>query len=152
MEKQKKEVISHIKFMRSAQHEEMYRVFMDALSTYLKCLTTFGINNPYTKECFNVVKEMRQSLKEEKKLLRVLNDHSDWINIDDLNEIISMLDEVAEDTYYDDSDILENIYTSCEAKDKERIVRPNKPINSLLTNKEYKNKVYDLVQKGTMSK
>ena len=66
--------------------------------------------------------------------------------------MIGILDELGEDTYLDYCDILDNIYTACEAKDKERIVRGNKPINSLITNNEYEEKVYTLVQKGSMSK
>ena len=149
---QKKEIQKDIKFMRSTSHEELYRVFMDALSTYFKCLTTFGFNNPYTKECFTVVKDMRKVLKEEKRLLILLNNHIDNIRLDDLDEMVGTLDTLSEDTYLDYSEILDNIYFACDAKDKERIVRGNKPINSLITNDEYQEKVYTLVQKGTLSK
>ena len=152
MENKKNDIIKQIKFMKSASHEEMYRVFMDSLSMFFKCLTTFGLNNPYTKECFQVVKEMKQVLKEEKRLLTILSNHIDYINLDDLDEMIGTLDELADNTYCDYSDILDNIDISCEIKDKERFVRPYKPINSLISNDEYKEKVYDLVQKGTISK
>lgn len=151
-ENQKKEIKSYIKYMKSASFEELYRVFSDALFTYFKCLTTFGINNPYTKECFNVVKEMKQVIKKEKHLLTVLNNHIDTTNLDDLDDMIDELDELNIDTYLDYSDILDNIYVSCEAKDDSRIVRGNKPINSLITNNEYEEKVYTLVQKGSIKK
>jgi hypothetical protein len=125
---------------------------MDALSTYFKCLTTFGFNNPYTKECFNVVKEMRMVIKEEKRMLKLLYNNVDYINLDDLSDTVAMIDELGEDAYTDYSDILDNIYSSCEARDKNRIVRSNKPIDSLVTNGEYKEKIYDLVQKGSTRK
>lgn len=152
MYKEKKDIKSDIKFLKSADHEVMYRVFCDALDAYLKSLTTFGFNNPYTKECFKVIKEMRQVIKEERRLLTLLLNHIDNIKLEDLDKMIGILDELGEDTYLDYCDILDNIYTACEAKDKERIVRGNKPINSLITNNEYEEKVYTLVQKGSMSK
>ena len=152
MYKEKKDIKSDIKFLKSADHEVMYRVFCDALDAYLKSLTTFGFNNPYTKECFKVIKEMRQVIKEERRLLTLLLNHIDNIKLEDLDKMIGILDELGEDTYLDYCDILDNIYTACEAKDKERIVRGNKPINSLITNNEYEEKVYTLLQKGSMSK
>lgn len=152
MENHKKEIKKDIKFLKSAGREELYRVFMDSLFVYNECLKTFGFNNPYTKECFKVVKDMRRVLKEEKKLLTILNDHIDFINLDDLDIMIDELDELNENTYLDYSDVLDRIEVACTIRDKERIVRSNKPINSLISNDEYKEKVYNLVQKGSIKK
>ena len=149
---QKSEIKKDIKFLKSSGREELYRVFMDALFAYFKCLTTFGFNNPYTKECFNVVKEIKKVIKEEKRLLAMLDNNIDHINLDDLEFMVSEIDEIGEKAYLDYSDILDNIYASCDSKDKNRIVRGNKPINSIITNPKYKEKVYSLIQKGTMSK
>ena len=149
---QKSEIKKDIKFLKSSGREELYRVFMDALFAYFKCLTTFGFNNPYTKECFNVVKEIKKVIKEEKRLLAMLDNNIDHINLDDLEFMVSEIDEIGENAYLDYSDILDNIYASCDSKDKNRIVRGNKPINSIVTNPKYKEKVYSLIQKGTMSK
>lgn len=148
----KKDLQKDIKFLKKAEHEELYRVFSDALDAFFKSLVTFGLNNPYTKECFKVVKEMKDVLKEEKRLLIMLENNIDHIRLEDLDTMIGEIDEVGEDTYLDYSDILDNIYIACQAKDKERIVRINKPINSVLTNDEYKEKVIDLVKKGSFKK
>ena len=148
----KKDLQKDIKSLKSAEHEELYRVFSDALEAFFKSLVTFGLNNPYTKECFKVVKELKEVLKEEKRLLIMLENNIDHIRLEDLDTMIGEIDEVGEDTYLDYSDILDNIYIACQAKDKERIVRSNKPINSVLTNPEYKEKVIDLVKKGSFKK
>ena len=148
----KKDIKKDIKFLKSAEKEELYRVFTDALDAFFKSLTTFGLNNPYTKECFNVVKEMKNILKEEKRILVMLENNIDHINLDDLGDMISEIDKVGEDTYLDYSDILDNIYIACQDKDKERTVRGNKPINSISTNTEYKEKIYSLIQKGSFKK
>lgn len=148
----KKDLQKDIKSLKSAGHEELYRVFSDALEAFFKSLVTFGLNNPYTKECFKVVKELKEVLKEEKRLLVMLENNIDHIRLEDLDTMIGEIDEVGEDTYLDYSDILDNIYIACQAKDKERIVRSNKPINSVLTNDEYKEKVIDLVKKGSFKK
>lgn len=148
----KKDLQKDIKSLKSAGHEELYRVFSDALEAFFKSLVTFGLNNPYTKECFKVVKELKEVLKEEKRLLIMLENNIDHIRLEDLDTMIGEIDEVGEDTYLDYSDILDNIYIACQAKDKERIVRSNKPINSVLTNPEYKEKVIDLVKKGSFKK
>lgn len=148
----KKDLQKDIKSLKSAGHEELYRVFSDALEAFFKSLVTFGLNNPYTKECFKVVKELKEVLKEEKRLLVMLENNIDHIRLEDLDTMIGEIDEVGEDTYLDYSDILDNIYIACQAKDKERIVRSNKPINSVLTNPEYKEKVIDLVKKGSFKK
>ena len=148
----KKDLQKDIKFIKSAEHEELYRVFSDALDAFFKSLVTFGLNNPYTKECFKVVKEMKEVLKEEKRLLVMLENNIDHIRLDDLDEMIGEIDEVGEDAYLDYSDILDNIYIACQEKDKERIVRSNKPINSVLTNNEYEEKVIDLVKRGSFKK
>lgn len=148
----KKDLQKDIKSLKSAGHEELYRVFSDALEAFFKSLVTFGLNNPYTKECFKVVKELKEVLKEEKRLLVMLENNIDHIRLEDLDTMIGEIDEVGEDTYLDYSDILDNIYIACQEKDKERIVRSNKPINSVLTNPEYKEKVIDLVKKGSFKK
>lgn len=148
----KKDLQKDIKSLKSAEHEELYRVFSDALEAFFKSLVTFGLNNPYTKECFKVVKELKEVLKEEKRLLVMLENNIDHIRLEDLDTMIGEIDEVGEDTYLDYSDILDNIYIACQEKDKERIVRSNKPINSVLTNPEYKEKVIDLVKKGSFKK
>lgn len=149
---QKKDIKKDIKYLKATGYEELYRVLIDALSVYFECLKTFGLKNPYTKECFKVVVEIKQVLKEERRLLTLLNNHIDWINLDDLEYTIGELDELNENTYFDYSNILDNIQFACETQDKERIVRNNKPINSLISNNEYKEKIYNLIQKGSIKK
>lgn len=150
-ENRKKTFKSDIKFLKSVGHKELSIVYTNALDAYLKSLITFGFNNPYTKECFKVVKEMKQVINEEKRILNLLKDHIDWINPDDLAKMIDIIDELDENAYLDYSDILDNIYSACVAKDKERIVR-KKRIDSFISNDRYKEKVYTLIQKGTLSK
>ena len=147
---EKKEAKSYMKFMRSTSHEYMYRVFMESLSSYFKSLTTFGFKNPYTKECYKVVKEMYLIMKEEKRLLTMLDNNFDWINPKAFAKMLEILQELSVEEYMIYSDDLDEVEKACEDKNDKRLVRPYKEIDSLITNDEYKNKVYDLIQKGTM--
>ena len=150
MDNEKKEAKNYMKFMKSTSREYRYRIFMDALSAYYKSIVAFGFKNPYTIECYKVVKEMHLIMKEEKRLLTMLNNHFDWINPKDFQDMLEILQNLSIDEYSDYSDVLDGIEDACDAKNKERIVRSNKPIDSLITNWEYKNKVYNLIQRGTM--
>ena len=148
---EKKSLKKDIKYLKASSFEIKYRIYTEALELFLRCIVTFGFNNPYTKECFNVIKEMRQVLKEEKRLLTMLDNNIDHIRLDDLDEMIDTID-LGYDTYIGYSDILDNIYFACQEKNKERIVRNNKPIDSVVTNDEYKENVYTLIKKGTLKK
>lgn len=80
-------------------------------------------------------------------LLNLIIKNIDSVDLDDAIDITDTLDILNEDTYLTYDNILSEIEDSFNDKDTYRIIRPNKTINSLITNDEYKNKVYALIKK-----
>lgn len=143
----KNELIEEINYMKDGQYEELYRITTSSLLTCLKSIICFGINSEQSNECIKTLKDMRRILKEEKKLLNIILNNIDNIDLDKASNIVDILDELNDNTYTSYDDILNNINYCCELKDKERIFKSNNKIDSLITNNSYKEKVLTLTKK-----
>jgi len=142
----KQDILEEIEFMKKGEKEELYRIGMYSITTFLKSSILFGINSNQAKESINVITNMIKILKEERTLLNIINKNIDNINIDDASIIIDMLDKVNDNTYLSYEELLNNINVCCDIKDKDRLFKSNKEIDSLINNNNYKEKVLKLIK------
>lgn len=142
----KNEIIKQINFMTKASPEELYRIFLYSFTTYLKSSLKFGPNSNQAIESLKIINDFKKILKEEKKLLKIIKNNINNIDLDETIDIIDEFDELNDKTYLSYVEILDNININCEMNEKNRIFKSNKEINSLLTNKKYKEKVLKLIK------
>lgn len=143
---EKKELYEQIKFMVDTEKEEFLRIANDSLEIYIKSVLTFGFNN-ISKECLRIIKDMFNIILKEKKLLNSINENINIIDEEFAWDVIFILDDLNESTYSEYEKILDNIDIACDTKNKNRIIKPNKPIDSLITNNEYEDLVQRLIGK-----
>lgn len=144
----KKVILDEIKYMKSGSREELSMFFTESILTYLRTILAFGLKYKNAGECFNVYSDMKKILKKEKELFKIIAENIDKIELNEAQKIIDMLDELNDDTYLAYDNILYQIYLACNDKDENRIIKSNKPINSLLNNNKYENEVLKLVKKN----
>ena len=148
----KKEITEQIKFMINAAPEELFRIISNSIELYIKSAIAFGIDSNITKENLNIIKDMTKIILKERKLLKKLESNISNENIDDIWEILDILEELNERTYNSYDDILKEIEIACDIKDKKRIIKQGKPIDSLITNEEYTKLIENITLKGLEKK
>lgn len=141
------EIIEQINFMLNSSFEEYYRIFIYSFSTYLKSIIKFGITSNQSKESLKTISDFKKILIEERKLLKYLKDNIQLIDLDDAIDVVILLDELNDNTYLEYESLLDNINIAYEINDKNRIIKSNKNIDSLITNNIYKEKVLKIKKK-----
>ena len=143
----KEELIEQLKFMIETLPEELYRIVIDAIQLFLESTIKFGKSSNQAQECLNVIREMSNILKEERHLLKLILDNINNVDIDEAWDTVDTLDKLNEKTYLSYDDILLQVEVSIQIDNPQRALRPNKGIDSLITNDEYKQQVLSLIQK-----
>ena len=146
----KEDILEQIQFMKTNSFEELYRIVLSAISLYVRSVVLFGFNSRQAKENISIVNEMRKILKEEKVLLSLIEENIDNVDLDDACDVVDTLDALNDRTYLAYDSIFSEIETSCEIRNKDRVLRPRTPIDSLITNDEYKTKVQKLIKRKTI--
>lgn len=143
---EKKELIDYIEFMINTEKEELLRIALESIETYIKSTLTFGFTT-INHECLTIIKDMFNIISKERKLLKHILKNINRIDINYTWDTITTLDELNERTYDSYEKILDNIEVACETRNKNRIIKPNKKIDSLITNEEYEKLVLKLTEK-----
>lgn len=144
---EKEEILAQIKFMKDASFSELVSVFNDCISLYVKCLLTFKNSNKLSKKCLEIIKEIYLILRKERKLLNLIENSIDEINLDDTCDIIDMLDSLNDKTYNHFDVVLSDIEYSCEIKSDLYFYDMDDKQDNLLTNDKYQKDVEKLTNK-----
>ena len=121
---------------KKENREAKYLMARYALSSYAKCLVTFGPFAPITKDCLNVIREYNATLREEDYLFSQMM--STKTDVDRIFRFYTELDDVFDKTtdyYYS---VLDDIDEACETKDQSRGTRGKKGFDTLTETNDYR--------------
>jgi len=138
------QIIKDIEFSRRTEPKKVRKIVLAGMSSYFKALKTFGPASPAAKEALRTIKEMLKIHRIEDQLLLFIGNSLEDFDIYAVEEAMQKLDNLNTNTFDSYYDILHEIDTACEEKDKNRQLRPEDGINSLLTNNRYKTMVLGL--------
>ena len=144
---QKEEILEQLNFIKETTPEELRRIIIDSITLYIKSVITLGFDSNAAQESLNIIKEMIKIVKEEKKILSLINKNIDDIDLDKTVDFIDDLELLNERTFIFYDNILTEIEIACEMKQKQRILRNRNGIDSLITNDYYKRKALELTKK-----
>ena len=136
----KENLIDYIHFMKETSPEEFRLILFDGLKMLFRSLIIFGIDSSQVKEAKNVIKEMSQILKEERKILNSFLSNINKLDVDEVLEQVVLLDELNIKSYEYYDSILNEICISCDTRNKTRILRPKDDNNNFVSRQEYKKK------------
>lgn len=137
-------LIEDIKDMKSGSYEEMWLVTMYGLSSYFKSLFAFGHKSNVTRDNLNVIKEMFNVLKTERKLFNYILRNLDSFHLESTEDVVFMLDELNEKTLEYYYNVLDDIEDAAEMKDEMRGIRPRKSFPTLTQSSSYTSEVMAL--------
>ena len=144
---QKEELLKQIRFMKNTSYEELLLIIKSAFSLSIRSAFTFGLNSKEAKENINILKEMFQIISKERKLLNLILENIDYLDLEEAIDTVNMLDDLNDRTYLAYDSIFTEIETACDMKTKDRCLRPRSGIDSLITNKSYEENVRGLIKK-----
>lgn len=142
---QKEELLMQIKFMKDSSLDEFIIILKDSLYNYLKSLIVFGIDNNYSNQCLNIIKQMFLILLRERKILTSIEQSIDSVDLDETCDIIDMLDSLNDKTYTNFDYILGEIEYCCDSKEERKLPMISK--DNLCDNPNYQDKVEILTHK-----
>lgn len=142
----KKGLIKDINFMKRGSIGEMLLIIRFSLISYLKCLLVFGHKSVITKDNLNVIKEMFDILKLEKKILKYILKNIKQFNLNATIEVIMMLDEVNESTVRYYYDVIDDIETAADMHNVFRALRANNNSPTLIQTYSYVTEVISLAE------
>ncbi len=137
-------VVKDILYVKGTEPAKVRKIVFRGMASYFKAIKTFGPKNPVAKEALKSIKEMLKIHRIEDKLLTFILNNVETFDINATEEAVLRLEKLNDQTYIDYSSILDEIDIACEEKDKNRQLRPEEGVNSLLTNNRYKTMVLGL--------
>lgn len=151
--KQRKKILyEDIQDMKNGSIEEMWLVTFYSLSSYFQSLFSFGYKSKVTKDNLNVIKEMFNILRTERKLLNYILKNLDTFNIESTEQVIALLDDLNDRTLEYYYNVIDDIEDAAELKDENCGIRPNKDFSTLLQTNSYTNEVIALALDKNMVK
>ncbi len=133
-----------ILYTRKTEPAKVRKLVYRGMASYFKALKTFGPANPVCKEALKAIREMLKIHKIEDKLLYFILCNLEDFDISAIEDAVMKLENLNDATFDSYYGILGEIDTACEEKDKNRQLRPEEGVNSLLTNNRYKTMVLGL--------
>ena len=140
----KEKVVKDILYTRETEPAKVRRITLSGMASYFKAVKTFGPGSPVAKEALKTIKEMLKISKIENKLLLFILHNIDEFDISATEDAVLRLERLNDSTYDSYYGVLSEINAACANKDKNRQLRPEKGIDSLLTNNRYKTMVLGL--------
>ncbi len=137
-------LIEEIQMIEAGMPNKVKETVIAGIATYFKALKTFGPANPVCKEALKAIREMLKIHKIEDKLLYFILCNLEDFDISATEDAVMKLENLNDATFDSYYGILGEIDTACEEKDKNRQLRPEEGVNSLLTNNRYKTMVLGL--------
>lgn len=144
---EKEELLESIRFVKDSEKEEFMRIVLETIPVFLRSSVIFGINSTQSKTCLSIIKKMYKILKEERRLLNLIESNIDSVDIYDAEDAFDLLDSLNDDTYNSFIFTLSNIDYACDTRDDRRSLIVRSDIDSLINNDEYKKKVLELIGK-----
>lgn len=142
--KQKKELIYDIENMKNNSYEQMCLITFYSLSSFFKSLFIFGQKSEITKDNLNIIKEMFQILKKERKLLNYILKNLDKFDLDSTIDVIDTLDALNEKTIMYYYKVIGDIKIACNTKVEARGIRMEQDFKTLIQSDSYSNQVIAL--------
>lgn len=142
----KKGLIKDINFMKRGSIGEMLLIIKFSLISYLKCLLVFGHKSIITKDNLNVIKEMFDILKLEKKILKYILKNIKQFNLNATIEVMMMLDELNERTIRYYYDVIDDIETAADMHNVFRALRASNNPPTLIQSYSYVTVVISLAE------
>lgn len=143
---EKEELLEDIRFARENDPMQLIMISRDALILYLRSVIIFGRKSKEAKACLTVIKDMFKIIGEERKLLKLIEENLDSIDIYDAEDIVDSIDILNDETYTQYDSILADVDYACSRTGCRFLKSPSK-IHSLLTDQTYKEDVYRLIKK-----
>lgn len=145
-EKDLKDLLEDIKEMKSGSAEQLYLVTTYSLSNYIKSLIAFGSKSKITKDNLNIIKEMFNILKEERKLLNYILRNIYVIDPFSALLVIGLLDETNDKTVNYYYQVMGDIEEACEMKQEFRGIRRKQDFPTLIQDTSYAKEVIALCE------
>lgn len=130
--------------MKKGSLEEMALITFYSLASFWKSLMTFGLQSKITKDNLNVIKEMFSILRKERTLLNYILQNIDDFDLDATSDVVTLLDELNDDTVAYYYRVIEDIEDACETKQEYRGLRPRTFRPTLIDSNNYSNEVIAL--------
>lgn len=132
-----KVLIEDINYMKRGSIGEMFLIIYYSLISYLKCLLVFGHKSKITKDSINVIKEMFNILKLEKKMLNYILKNINHFDVNATIKVILMLDELNANTVRYYYDVIDDIEIAADMNNEFRGLRPSTPLPTLIQTNLY---------------
>ncbi len=148
-EERKNKLTKDILYMKDSAASQIATMTKNGLNSHVRALKTFGPKSKVTKEALVTIREFYKISKLEGKLLNFILKNLDQMYLSAAEDSAMTLDLLNRSTIEAYQSVLTEINTACEEKDEKRVLKPEKGINSLLTNKRYTAMVMALTEKMT---
>ena len=143
----KDELIKEILRIWKTNPKQFRKVIKEGLGRYTQAVTTFGIKSPLAKESLAIAKEAHSINKTEEKLFKFILDNIDSFDVSSVENVISTIDELNDETYSRLIRTLVDIEIACNLEKEDRALDPNRLTDKVITNNKYKAMVLGLTQK-----
>ena len=145
-DKRKEELVKDIIYMRDTAPGQVAKITKNGLVTYLRAAKVDGPISPLAREALRIIRETYKNSNLEDKLLLFILENIDTIDVTAAEDVTLTLEKLSDKTYAAYSEMLDDINSACFLSKKERQLRPERTVDSLLTNDRYKTMVYGLTQ------
>lgn len=144
IEEEKKDLYKNIWEMKNGSAEQMCLIIMYSLGAYFKSLFAFGSSNKVTRDNLNIIKEMFNIIRTERKLLNYILQNIDKFDVNAAQDVVGMLDSVNDKTVEYYYDVINDIEDAAELKEEHRGYRPRSGFPTLIEEGTYAGEVIAL--------
>lgn len=144
IEQERQELIKDISEMKNGSFEQMCLVTMYSLGSYFKALFAFGSSNKVTRDNLNIIKEMFNIIRTERKLLNYILQNIDKFHVYAAQDVVAMLDSVNDKTVEYYYDVINDIEDAAEMGVEFRGYRPRRGFPTLIDDASYAGEVIAL--------
>lgn len=141
---QKEELIKNINEMKQGSIEQMLLIIKYGLGAYFKAKITFGSENRVTKDSINIIKEMFEILRVERKMLNYILKNINHLNIDSAENVVGMLDNINDRTIEYYYALIDDIEDAAETGQEFRGYRPRCGKSTIITDDRYLREAFGL--------
>ena len=143
-DKRKEELVKDIIYMRDTAPGQVAKITKNGLVTYLRAAKVDCHISTLAREALRIIRETYKNSNLEDKLLLFILENIDTIDVTAAEDVTLTLEKLSDKTYAAYSEMLDDINSACFLSKKERQLRPERTVDSLLTNDRYKTIVYGL--------
>ncbi len=140
------DLINDILHMRNSAPGQIAMITKNGLDSYLRAVKVDGPLSPLAREALRIIREVYKNSNLEDKLLLFILENIDVVDITAAEDVTRTLEKLNDKTYAAYDEMLDDIKAACLLSKKDRQLRPERTVESLLTNDIYKTMVYGLTQ------